>query len=313
MHVEITPDIIQQFKACKEVSGIGATALLKGKKDRPDGLSGGMVNKWINGETKTAKEHYVDYILKIWPNADIVVKITEERSKQLQHKRQTIGVGGIVLFKSIINPPKGLNKGIVDSIIYGKIKSTKKKYLEAIELTYAEIERDPSKISTKPIKTRSYNDRCYDGRYVVLTEELIRELKSYKEQSAIGVKSFLKNCKDIPEGLSISIIESWLSGVRKSARKDYFEYVSEKWKDLSISPYRYIKITDRKWEDLNYEKERTNVGALNLFKNIDNIPEGLTYKMVAGWLSKTTGTARKDYFEYVLQKWRLLPSIKKRF
>ena len=59
----LTKEIIDELHAQKERTGVGEPNLLKGAQGVPEGLSVGVIRKWLYKETKTAHQHHLDYVL----------------------------------------------------------------------------------------------------------------------------------------------------------------------------------------------------------------------------------------------------------
>ena len=60
---------------------------------------------------------------------------------------------------------------------------------------------------------------------VVITHELQTTLKNYCDISGLDGERLLTNAKDLPQGLRGSMINNWISGRFKTARKDHLNFV----------------------------------------------------------------------------------------
>lgn len=64
--VAITEGIQATLVAHRERSGVEQTALLKGARDIPDGLSAQLITAWIGGYIGTARKDFLDYVIARW-------------------------------------------------------------------------------------------------------------------------------------------------------------------------------------------------------------------------------------------------------
>ena len=110
----------------------------------------------------------------------------------------------------------------------------------------------------------------------------------------------------------------WLAGQTKFARKDYLDYVLEKWRSLpdrdpsGTKPRRphteYVAVDWRVRAMLKKHRDRTGRGTHSLLSRANDVPQGLTPRVIEGWLAGYCKTARKDHLDYVRKLWRRLPS-----
>ncbi|MGQ0526647.1 MAG: hypothetical protein ACT4OY_01230 [Alphaproteobacteria bacterium] len=69
------------------------------------------------------------------------------------------------------------------------------------------------------------------GENQKITPELLATLRDYKARTGVAVMALLnKSPEDVPQGLTSTLINSWLEGKTKSARKAYLEYVLNEWR-----------------------------------------------------------------------------------
>jgi len=64
--IAITEGIQATLVAHRERSGVEQTALLKGARDIPDGLSSQLITAWIGGYIGTARKDFLDYVIARW-------------------------------------------------------------------------------------------------------------------------------------------------------------------------------------------------------------------------------------------------------
>ena len=55
-------------------------------------------------------------------------------------------------------------------------------------------------------------------------------------------------------------------------------------------------------DHLRRERVRTGAGAVALFRVARNVPEGMSYAVLEGWLAGNTKFARLEFFEWVCRE-----------
>lgn len=66
--VTLTPEMLATLRDHIERTGKGPVAILRGAKDKPDGLTGAIVRAWLKGQA-TARNDHVKYILSRYASA----------------------------------------------------------------------------------------------------------------------------------------------------------------------------------------------------------------------------------------------------
>ena len=118
----------------------------------------------------------------------------------------------------------------------------------------------------------------------------------------------LKNQTKIPEGLTASIIESWLQGNTARTKTQYLDYVLELWQSLPDNRAEaYITIPEDTYFALRRERKRSGVNVPELLRSADDLPRGLTLSIAQGILSGGKTRARPSHMNYLLDRYRALP------
>lgn len=60
--VHLTPEIVSRLKDLAERTGKGSQAILRGASDKPEGLNGDLIKRWLAGAKKARKDQ-LDYVL----------------------------------------------------------------------------------------------------------------------------------------------------------------------------------------------------------------------------------------------------------
>ena len=219
------------------------------------------------------------------------LKITDENMRQLEILKEKTGIGALALLSQATTPvPEGLKAKMIDNWMQGRLKTA---FEDHLEFVFKQWQLLPQ----------------YE--FAEITPEIHKNLIKLKRQSGIGAGALLRNTrKERPEGLSSIHINRWLKGSGKKVRKDYLDYVLERWEILSVSSKRRIPLTKDMIGKLKYNNVRSGVSPEKLLKNANKVPEGLNFSIIAMWLCGNTETAQKNYWEFVLDLWETQPRIK---
>ncbi|WP_262694693.1 hypothetical protein [Kordiimonas aquimaris] len=226
--VPLTQDILDTLKAHKKRTGLGVIALLRGKRlEMPPGLNGAIVESWFQGNSATARQSHIDYVLRLWEAAPDNVKtgrasrpsndspyvdVKEAVFAKLVRYRDNGFTPGVV-FKLCGEVPAGLTANIVNSWSTGSTKKAQSDYLEYWFEACRKMETHPQ-------------------RPIVLTDKISAEFASYIDSSGVGAITLLKERSDVPDKLSVSIINRWVAGTAATACHDHLEYVRKCYRQI---------------------------------------------------------------------------------
>ena len=138
---------------------------------------------------------------------------------------------------------------------------------------------------------------------IPLTESRIAELKAEIERVGIGPYKMFTGRDDLPEGLTVNMINSWLDGRVGSADPALFAYVLQCYREAP----RVIELTDAVRCQLRDHRERTAVGPAVLINAAPDLPDGLNKGMIESWLSGICGKVREDHLTYVMGLYEAWP------
>ncbi len=138
---------------------------------------------------------------------------------------------------------------------------------------------------------------------IKLTDEVRSELLRLKAESGMGMMKLLARSGPVPEGLDSAIINSWLAGKTRSARKDHLDFVLGALR--SIDPI--IQITPEMRAALDAELSRTGYEPTPLLNRIGPCPAKLSPALVSRWRKGQTLSARKSLWTFVLDGLNGLP------
>ncbi|ODS22484.1 hypothetical protein AB835_13955 [Candidatus Endobugula sertula] len=99
------------------------------------------------------------------------------------------------------------------------------------------------------------------------------------------------------------MIDRWLADDVLTVREDHLQYVLNEWEKLASSPTHH-QITASLKEELNDYKTRCYLGTQSLFNLCEDIPEGLTFHIVSGWLDGSIQSAHIDHIAFIREAWK---------
>lgn len=141
---------------------------------------------------------------------------------------------------------------------------------------------------------------------VEITEEIRERLESEAERTGVGASKLMRGRrKDMPEGLTSSMMTGWKIGSIGSAKKEHLDWVLKAYEDWTPPeetkrPER-IKLSDAQVSHLQAEVERTGLGAVNILRHSrEALPKGLNHQKVQRWINGQTRTAMKEHWNFVL-------------
>ena len=134
---------------------------------------------------------------------------------------------------------------------------------------------------------------------VEVTTEIIASLKKHQKRTGIGTTNILTEANDAPLGLNVSTINNWIGGLTKTARKDYLDYVLNRYDQLASS--EYANITSSVLARLKKYKKITGVNVGKLLEESLDVPEGLDNKKVNSWIAGDTKTAKRSHIDYLFK------------
>lgn len=272
---------------------------------------------------------------------------------ELRNIWKKTGISPNQLLKEKTDIPDGLSVEVIKCWLKGKTKGAKKSnvvfVLEAWKAIPEEkIQRSPDKYrdQRKPQrrpKTIRKNDKRPDEltsrrpyqavskveKILLLNEDrtpnkALQELIELRGNSLLSPGRLLKECHNIPEGLTDAVISGWLSGKIKSANRTHFEFVKEAWKTrikarketekhglqlVEVDPYldtfvgKIILITPEVRDRLISGFEKTGQSSPSLLKTSENaVPSGLTARGIRSWLKGDMLYAPEKHLNFVLEE-----------
>ncbi|MBI1302068.1 MAG: DEAD/DEAH box helicase [Alphaproteobacteria bacterium] len=299
-YVEITDEMREQLIEHRERTLISPQKLLDhiAPEEMPENLTHQIVGKWfppINGEgrpAKTADIKHLEIVLKTYASLPTAtarpVPIEERYIENLKAQIERTGFGFTRFLSRFPDCPEGLNINKMITWLDGRAKTALPEHLDWVEMRFEELP-DNTKLEMGETERKA------------LTDE--------KERTGVAEYALVKD-PSTPEGLTGPIIASWLNGSVVRTERDSYDWVLNKWQELPDKKQR-IEFTQEMYDELVEQKKRTGVGQNKLLSQAKDCPTDLTAGTVASWFHKKNGklkeTLRKDWYEWVINRWRSLP------
>lgn len=313
--IKITQEIRNRLHDYKEQTGIGASALLRGKrKDLPQGLNSAVIQNWLNGKIKSARKDHLNYVLSEWgriaAKGETRIDITKGRIKELLRHRKRTGIGPVALLNisdGRTKAPDGLTPAMIHGWLSGIIKTANQ---EHFQYALSKWERLPTS-SIEYAKGRSRHQIETMKGILHITDDMRAALCDLRDETGIGAQKLLSGNKEKPRGLTPGMINNWLTGGVVTASQEHYEFVLNEWKNLKEGNLFAPLISDEVWQKLSYYKEHGLLPGY-IFRDTSDTPEGLSVSMVSAWASRSIARARKEHIDYVLTKCRELEMAQNR-
>ena len=296
--IPFTDDMHKTIIALRDKSGVGSRALINGWDEKPEGLSRNLISTWVGRRVKTVDAGLYRATVTYWESLDSVIPITPDMRKALCDEKDRTGIGGEALLNYADEDiPSGLKNTTIKGWMRGQSRTANETHYDFVMQLY-------STLTPEKIYRRRYLEK--DG-HVELTKEIISTLKALKRDSGISTMRLLKGRKDIPKGLTSAIINRWISGDMKTARKGHFDYVVKAWQEID----KRLTLTPEMYELFHSEYARTGMTRgrfLRLFTSKDGeLPKGLIDALLSG--KRHTMTAQN--WEFMIERFKMLPDVRK--
>jgi hypothetical protein len=215
-----------RIRAEIERTGIGPMRLLRGKLDKPGGLTSQMVESWMSGAVQSAVPGHVTFLLERWGAlpTNRLMMLTPDMANILAAECRRTGMGPVTVLRRASDLPGGLTQQVIQTWVD---QSTRK--VSAIHWDYIMTRLRGMPDASGAVKS---NFVRRNARQEIGADDLA-ELRRYRERTGIGGAILLRNASDKPAGLTPSMISSWLSGVAKTAEPGHVAYVLGRYRSWS--------------------------------------------------------------------------------
>lgn len=194
----------------------------------PDGFNRSTLTNLINGRTKRIRKPYFDYIktqlekLPLLPEEKRKVPFKSKNYNTLLMYRDKYGfLPGHIFKVAKTPPPKGFRSVTVSEWFSSKPAKVKFEYLEWLLSSLEELKDKTPPVHTTLPKPVQIKNRLYTE----LNEEVLKELRAYREIYGFLPSHILNTAKDAPKDLKPTDISRWLSGKVKKADTVHITFV----------------------------------------------------------------------------------------
>ena len=227
----ITQHHLDTFKRLHKETGAGPMALLRGRRDIPAGLTSNTIWSWFNGRAKTARSGHIAYVLRCWKDMPPLVQITPEISKTLQSELTRAGLSQRAVIGMITPPLENLSAKTLSRWVNGYTKTARQDHFEAVIAALRgapDAPRTPDKPATKTDRRTKFQTR------LEFTEQHRAALENERIRTGVDATPLLKdfNQGEVPDGLSASMISSWLNNKPKTVAAELYDWTLAAWKAL---------------------------------------------------------------------------------
>lgn len=264
-----------------------------GVEDLPDGLRPSVVGRWLSDPPARVREDHLNWVLcrceALATSPDRRVRIEAEIRNRLRALRERTGVGTTELLREGSDCPPGLTDSIVNSWLSGQVKSARRSHIKWVLAAWEER-------------------RQYD--FITLTQGDTGRIADLLAACGIGVQAALRSYRGrMPEGMTSDVIQSWLSGSVRLARREHFEFVLSALQTVFEDGQNRFELTREHVVALEAERIRTGTEIAGLVRGFHGLPDAPTASVIHSWFSGTTRSARQSDYDLVLGQWRSLPDL----
>jgi superfamily II DNA or RNA helicase len=282
--IEITEEMRQHLIRERERTGVGPRDFLK-KRNVPNGLTEKIIGSWLSNASKTADREHWNWVINLYNGLPSKI-ITQQMRQQLLAEKTRTGAGATTLLETAGMAPEGLTKNMIDHFISGSSATVDPKHWSWLMGAYEAL---PDKF--------------------VVTKQMAKMLRDEMKRTATGAKQ-IANQHDSPKSLRYSTINNWAMGYAKSANPEHWNWVMKIYKAFPDAK-KNIPFTKRMHASLIKERERTEIGP-TLILQTTGVPTGLTIGIIGHLLSRKSKTVNSDYWNWVMDTYKKLPSKNQR-
>lgn len=164
------------------------------------------------------------------------------------------------------------------------------------------------------------------GTTVQITKAIRQQLRSEIKRTGVTAMMLLTDARELPDGLTVAVVNRWLGGVSDFAYLRHLAYVTDMWaalpnvenvlrdgKPVPKRGPRYsdgekrIEVTAEMSTLLRAELARTGIDHATLLDGIGDAPAGLNKRIIAAWLYRQAKTANEAYWNFVISRLKAQP------
>jgi hypothetical protein len=184
------------------------------------------------------------------------------------------------------------------------------------------------------VKYIKLEDLLHSDDCVIVTKEMRRVLRHHWKRSGFSTRRLLQAHPPIPNGLTIAMVNGWISNRLHIAHSSHWDHVIKLWSALpDCDDYRMQRATRKKGpgrprnvgsamripltramsDEFKAELARTNADMERDILNAPDAPEGVTQRLLDIWKYRHAITTRIDHWNFVMDRLRAMPDFKSIF
>ena len=141
--IPITPSMRRELRVQIDRTGLGVHSLLKGREDRPEGVTGPKAVHWHHGKQKRVRKDHWRYVMGLFeetPSADSsFVTVTPYRRAQLAAEKNRTGISSSDLLRDLKDVPTDLTPETISGWLCGVTKQARPEHLSYVLEKWAQL------------------------------------------------------------------------------------------------------------------------------------------------------------------------------
>ena len=248
----------------------------------------------LSGRVKTLRNDQLEFVQKRWaelPNwEDVYEPLTKPMRQNLRAEKTRTGIGEYKLLKGRNDAPDDLKYSDITKWLYSRdVKNVIKNHYGWSLEAWKQLPDTKKKVTKRISRT------TLKSGHVWLTDEHRGALKSFREKGVAWTKIAATHAE-----LSPNMISSWMAGRVKQVPKKLIGHLIEECEKALDKPDHRIPLTEDTLTELSELDNKLRFARWRIIEGTEEIPEGFNPALISTWLNRQTGTARKDYLEFVL-------------
>lgn len=230
------------------------------------------------------------------------IKITEAFRQKIRDNIERTGLGGQAILRGRRKEkPDDLTLSTINNVINGKI-------------------------DTLTRETHDYLKTLWDDApvWIDLEKSMVDHIRAERKRTAVGVTELLRSSSNVPDGLKVAHINSWLGNAVKKVRKHHYDFVVSAYAARPDGPSSRPKKARKYFQDvekillaedylklIKSEFRRTGLGPTSLVRRLPPEKQYLA-KKISLWTTGRLGQAPTEDVEMVIEALASLPTAKKK-
>ncbi len=312
----ITRALSQELKTLRRKSGIGPSTLLRGRKDKPPGLTSTKIQGWLNGRAKTALKSDIDYVIKLWVATSPRVALTRKIISKLNAELKRTGHSAHSLHCEFLGDSQQISAALLYAWTLGRIKMVPS---DILEMVLEHLRGLPDAANPGVKKTIRYG-RIVENR-AYLSDKIRRQIRNDLVRTGHSPLSLINRLSPCPDKLTAYVISTWLNSPSlKTALAEHLQFVMDGLACLPDKPVSIKKprlthkmknprpLSEKDRAALRYERDRSGIGSTALIKRFSSdLPEALTPNKISAMMNGYVDWVEEAHFQWILKNWKTLP------